>query len=292
MNVSSARRLRWLGLLVLPAAVIGGPLALSDVFYANAVARAPVLPFPACRKVWAHRGHAATGGANSLQSVEGAFARGAAGVEIDILFDHATADFVVSHARPYTLFGGKPLRLETVLSQHAGAGFFWLDAKDLRSLSPAAALEATQRLFELLRRHGLMRRALVESSNPLYVSWLAARGVPTSLSVSPNDQKYSAPVVGLHIAAIKLAYAFSGAGAISMTASRYTPGIALGFRGAPVLLSTVNDPVLLRHFAADPSVKVILSDDDHYSLASCAETGVHDASTRIAATAHAASSAH
>lgn len=138
----SRRRWWWIGLLV-TLGLLASLLALSDDLCRRAVATAPAFPFDACRKVWAHRGLAASGGENSLQSVQAAFDRGAAGVGIDILFDAALVEFVVSHARPYALFDGQPLRLETMLARHADRGFFWLDAKDLRRLSPWRARQAT-----------------------------------------------------------------------------------------------------------------------------------------------------
>lgn len=268
MTAATAKR-RWWPWLLVPLFLSGLLLALSDALYQRAVARAPAFPFPECQKVWAHRGYAATGGENSLQSVQAAFERGAAGVEIDILYDHEQEDFVVSHDFPYTLFDGKPLMLETVLAQHGKSGFFWLDAKDLRKLSPLAARKATQRLATLIQHYELMERALVESRSALYLSWLADHGIYTSYMVSPNDQKYSAPVYRLNAAIMKLAYAFGGLGAISMNDYRYTPVTAATFGKAAVLLSTVNDAAALQHWSAIPEVKVILSDDDHYALTAC-----------------------
>jgi len=157
------------------------------------------------------------------------------------------------------------------LSLATGAGFFWLDAKDLRKLSPFAARKATQRLAALIQRYQLTERAFVESSNALYLSWLADQGIYTSYAMSPNDKKYSAPVSLLNAAIFKLAYALGGAGAISMNASRYTPVTAATFGEVAVLLSTVNDAGALRHLSAIPQVKVILSDDDHYAITACTE---------------------
>ncbi len=261
---------RWCWLL-LPLLLFGLPLSLSDLLYRHAAARSPDFVFPTCRKVWAHRGHAATGGENSPQAVAEAFRRGAAGVEIDVLYDPELGDFVVSHDRPYTLFDGRPLRLESVLSAAPRHGLFWLDAKDLRKLSPWTAHQATRRLGALLERHGLTGRAFVESSQPLYLFWLRHQGVHTSYAVSPNDRKLGAPLYWLHAAFMKLAYAFAGADAVSMNAARYTPVTAATFDEAAVLLSTVNDAGLLRHLSTLPAVKVVLTDDDHYAVTACAD---------------------
>ncbi|PIF73788.1 hypothetical protein CLU95_0905 [Variovorax sp. 54] len=277
MTSTTARR-PWLSRLLFlfgPLFLFGLLLSLSDVLYRRATALAPVFPFSPCHKVWGHRGYAAIGGENSLRSMRAAYGRGASGVEIDILFDQKLDDFVVSHDRPYTLFDGEPLKLESVLSEFTDSGFFWLDAKDLRKLSPAAARRATQRLATLIQRYRLKERAVVESSNPLYLSWLTDRGIYTSYAVSPNDQKYGVLVSELNTAIMKLAYAFSGAGAISMSAARYTPVTAANFGRVAVLLSTVNDASILRHLSTISEVKVILSDDDHYAITACARPAVH-----------------
>lgn len=70
---------------------------------------------------------------------------------------------------------------------------------------------------------------------------------------------------------MKLAYAFAGAGAISMNATRYTPVTAATFGQVAVLLSTVNDPQALKLLSAIAEVKVILSDDDHYAITACTD---------------------
>ncbi len=270
MAGATARWRRWRWLLV-PLFLFGLLLSLSDLLYRQAAARASAFVFASCQKAWAHRGHAATGGENSLRAVAEAFRRGAAGVEIDVLFDPELDDFVVSHDRPYTLFDGRPLRLEAVLSSAPRNGLFWLDAKDLRKLSPWTAHQATHRLSALLERYGLTERAFVESSQPLYLSWLADQGVHTSYAISPNDRKYGAPLYRLHAAFMKLAYAFVGADAFSMNAARYTPVTAATFGEAAILLSTVNDAGLLRHLSALPEVKAILTDEDHYAVTACAD---------------------
>lgn len=268
MPSTQRKRRLWL-LLLLPLAALGLLLALSEPLYQRALTQASAFPFPACQKIWAHRGYVGDGDENSLRSVQAAFARGAVGVEIDILYDHGLGDFVVSHDRPYTLFNGKPLLLETVLQQYGTAGFFWLDAKDLRKLSPLAARHATQRLADLVHRYQLSERVLVESRSALYLAWLANKGIYTSYLVSPNDQKYSALVYQLNTRLMKLGYALGGLGAISMNDYRYTPTTAATFGKVAVLLSTVNDAGALKNWAAYPTVKVILSDEDHFALDAC-----------------------
>lgn len=269
MTVGTSRRRRWLWWLFAPLLLLVLLPWLSDVYYKRAVMQRHAFPFPSCKKVWAHRGYAATGGENSLQSIAEAYRRGAVGVEIDVLYDRELDDFVVSHDRPYTLFDGQPLLLESVLSLHSRSGFFWLDAKNLRSLSPLTAHRAIRRLATLIRRYQLTERAFVESSHPVYLSWLVDRGIHTSYAISPGDRRRNPPLYELHVAIMKLTYVSVGADAISMNAARYTPGTSTTFDRTPILLSTINDAILLRHLSAIPKMKVILSDEDHYAISSC-----------------------
>ena len=259
---------KWLWLL-LPLALFAGLLAVSDTLFRQSVAKSPAFPFSACQKVWGHRGLVGSGDENSLRSVGAAFAHGAVGVEIDVLYDAALDDFVVSHDRPYTLYDGQPLHLEAVLQHYGKAGFFWLDAKDLRKLSPWTARKATARLAALIEKYQLQQRALVESRSALYLAWLANKGVYTSYLISPNDQKYSALVFKLNARLMKLGYALGGLGALSTNDFRYSETVAATFAPAPFLLSTVNNAQALQQWSARPEVKVILSDDDHFALSAC-----------------------
>lgn len=258
----------WLWLL-LPLLAFFALLAASDTLFRHAVAHSPAFPFPACQKVWAHRGFVGDGDENSLRSVDAAFARGAVGVELDILYDTTLDDFVVSHDRPYTLFAGKPLLLQTMLQEYGHAGFFWLDAKDLRKLSPWTARKATDRLATLIRQYQLEQRALVESRSALYLAWLANKGIYTSYLISPNAKDYGPVIFALNSRLMKLGYALGHLGALSTNDFRYTPAVADSFTGAPFLLSTVNDAAALQQLATMPAVKVILSDDDHFALNNC-----------------------
>ena len=242
-----------------------------DARYAAVAARAS-FPFAGCSKVWAHRGYV-LGGApeNSIASVQAAFALGAAGVEVDILYDRHDERFYVSHDHPYQTFDGQPLTLAALLAATGDAGHFWLDAKNLENLAPWHAKRAVSQLAALLDQHGLRERAFVESRHPVYLSWVAAAGLHTSLMVSPNERKYSPAVYAANVYLMKWAYSLGPFGAISMTHSRYTPRTASLFgERVPVLLSTVNDDDRLAALQADPRVRVILTDNNRFASAACA----------------------
>lgn len=240
-----------------------------DDAYQQAVADARFID-TGCYKVWAHRGLFADAQENSIASVLAAFAKGAGGVEVDILYDVAQETFYVSHDRPYQLHDGNPLTLDALLAQTAHFGMFWLDAKDLEELAPWQARRAVGLLEQLLQRHELQERAFVESRNPLYLAWLAERGIHTSFLVSPNEKKYRESVYLANLYIMKLAYTLGPFGALSMNDSRYSVRTAAFFGDqVPVLLSTVNARPALIELVQNPRVRIVLSDEPHYDISAC-----------------------
>lgn len=241
-----------------------------DARYAAAVSARPQFAFDSCSKGWAHRGlvdESAGIRENTVASVQNAFERGAIGVEVDILFDAESGRFVVSHDRPYQRDGqGEFLELKALLSRAPEAGLYWLDAKDLRSLSPWVASEAVARLAELVQSLNLQDRVFVESRNALYLSWLAEKGIHTSLMISPNERKYSPAVFKANLYLAKIAYTWGPFSAFSMNDYRYTSGVAamLG-QDVPVLVSTVNDREAFTGFAKSPGIAVVLTDNAYFA---------------------------
>lgn len=269
-----SRLTRWtVVLLLLEGVVVLLALALPghiDRQYAAAVSKADFM-FDGCHKAWAHRGHTAEAVENTLASVQAAFGRQASGVEVDILYDVPGDQFIVSHDRPYQRTGGELLTLDALLQEMGDQGYFWLDAKDLGKLMPWDARRAVARLAATISQHQLQDRVLVESRNPLYLSWLSARGIHTSFMISPNDKKYSPLVFRANLYAMKWAYTLGPFSAFSMSDRRFTPATrqALGDQ-VPVLLSIVVDRREFDDLAKSPQVKVILTDNLFYDVDTCA----------------------
>lgn len=245
--------------------------------YAHAARQAPVL-FEGCQKAWAHRGFVGEGQEDSIGSVQRAIARGASGVEIDVLYDADSGQFMVSHDRPYQTTNGQTLTLDQMLEAIGPQVYFWLDAKDLSGLWPWQANDAVNRLATVLARHGMTDRALVESRNPIYLGWLAERGVHTSYMISPNEAGYSAPIFWGNVYVMKLAYTFGPFSALSMNDDRYTRTVQQAFGDeVPILVSTVNDRDAFELYAENPRIAVVLTDRDYYAYNSCATERTTDA---------------
>ncbi|WP_295802021.1 glycerophosphodiester phosphodiesterase [uncultured Microbulbifer sp.] len=245
-----------------------------DEQYREAVAGRPQLPGNVCRKGWGHRGlvnEDANIRENTVASVRNAFTAGAAGVEVDILYDRESGRFIVSHDRPYQRDeDGEPLDLRSLFEQVGSGGYFWLDAKDLRELAPWVASDAVAQLAGLIRELGMRERVFVESRHALYLSWLAEQGIHTSLMISPNEHKYSRGVFRANLYLAKLAYTWGPFSAFSMNDYRYTAGVAeeLGVQ-VPVLVSTVNDRAAFQRFADSPAIAVVLTDRPFFDYRGC-----------------------
>lgn len=184
---------------------------------------------------------------------------GAAGVEIDLYYDAATNDFVVSHDFPYHLEAdGSVLLLEEAFTVLPPT-HFWLDVKNLAALWPWQAAQATQKLRKILQKSGRAAQVLVESRNPFYLRDLANYGVKTTLMISP-DPSQNVVAMWTMIIASKLTYAFGDFHGISMNYRNYQGQVQESFAGAPAYLSTLNDESALAEFLKLPQFKVFLTD--------------------------------
>ena len=242
---------------------------LIDWRYTAAVAQVTPL-FEGCRKAWGHRGFVDDHEENTLGSVREAIEMGASGVEVDILYDISTNQFIVSHDEPYQRTNGELLTLDQLLAAFPKDAYLWLDAKNLGALWPLDAMDAVDNLAAAIETHGLRDRAFVESRNPLYLAWLADESIPTSYLISPNA-KYAAPIFWLNVYIMKMTYTWGPFTALSMNDYRYSEKVADAFGDdISIFVSTVNTQPEFEHYARHPKVRVVLTDENFFSFDSCA----------------------
>ncbi|GAA3961261.1 glycerophosphodiester phosphodiesterase [Allohahella marinimesophila] len=241
---------------------------LIDWRYEVAVSQARSL-FDGCRKAWAHRGFVGEHEENTLGSVRAAAAMGATGVEVDILYDEPTEQFIVSHDEPYQRTDGELLTLDQLLAEFPQDTYLWLDAKNLGELWPQDALAAVAKLAMAIKSYGLQDRALVESRNPLYLGRLSDESIHTSYMISPNA-KYAAPLFWLNVYFMKMTYTWGPFSALSMNDYRYGEKVAEAFGDeVAILVSTVNDESEFERYALHPNIRVVLTDKDFFAFDSC-----------------------
>jgi hypothetical protein len=125
-----------LSLAALALLLTGGALCVDFAF-----SRLDPAPFyDGSSRVWIHR--VEDRGADPLAACRRAFDMGAAGVELDVRYDAALGEFVVSHdrpSRPGPSGAGRPLLLDEVFREVGGRGRFWVDIKDLQGMEGKAA---------------------------------------------------------------------------------------------------------------------------------------------------------
>jgi hypothetical protein len=215
-------------------------------------------------KIWATRGLVSEGvERNSIASVRNAFARGAPGTEVDIFYDTALKQFVVSHGRNYRVKKRKLLSLEHLFEETGqGTQLFWLDFKGLRHLSSTDLEEAVSRLDVITREHGLRSRVYVEGGAPLSLAAFQRAGFHTIFDIYPLRSRF--PFWSLVINSYKIAYYFGGFSVVSMKYGDqsdpvYSAEIAAALAEVPVFLYHVpEDEDVLSALLASSSVRVIL----------------------------------
>ena len=139
-----------------------------------------------CHKVWTARGIYGDGvDENSIESIGHAFAEGALGVEVDVFYDVALNDFIVSHNFPYQLKNGRILPLSELFDALGDGHYFWLDFKKLRRLTKTQALQAVQRLQQISQKNQLHERIYVEGETPINLAHFRKAGFHTIFDTHP-----------------------------------------------------------------------------------------------------------
>jgi hypothetical protein len=226
--------------------------------------------YDGCLKIWAHRGYASGHDMNSLGSFRHAFDLGASGVELDILYSPETARFMVAHNLPSPSGTEKVLYLDELFEELGDKGYFWLDIKNLRELSRNDTIKAANMLAKLLDRYSLRDSTVVESKMASKLTFFARKGLFTSLWITPgrSDSWFNSRVKTLLYRTRTLRGRFS---AFSMNYLNYTPKVQDALGNVPVHLFTINDPVEIRKYQDMKNVRIILSDENLYSMDSCNE---------------------
>ncbi len=230
-----------------------------------------------CRKVWGHRGHPEPPDIpeNTIASYRRAFDLGAPGVEMDVRYDPQRGEYFIGrYDRGQEPPPGQRLLLQQVLEAVGQRGYFWLDIKTIRYLSPDQARQAAHDLAALLDAYGARDRAIVESDRPENLAYFARAGLHTSYWIFNIDEDaFPRTPWGLWWALVQVKenYIRGGFSAISMDRRFYTPMVAWMLYGARVHLFTVDDEASLRALVRRPQVRVILTNTARYDITACPE---------------------
>lgn len=236
-----------------------------------------------CHKVWATRGlvepalSMVASAGNTANTVNRAFARGAPGVEIDVYYDPALADFVVSHDFPYELKDGALLKLDQLLAKTDPTKHYWLDFKRHGQLTRKQSIAAAERLAAIAAGAGIPRpRLWIEGTEPFNLMPFARAGFSIIFDVHPpaDDALLASFTHELHKAVYLMGgFTVMGMNYGSIERPIYGPVARQRLGDIPVFLYHVpTDRALLATLARIPQVRVLMAGDhsaDVYDINAC-----------------------
>ena len=218
-----------------------------------------------CHKLWFHH-------RDALDQTVAAFDAGAPGIEIDVRYDVARREYYIGRYDTPNPPPDQRTTLDQVFDAVGGRGYFWLDTKTIRYLTPAQAQQAAQDMRTLLARHDVLSHAIVESDRPENLVYFSRQGLYTSYWIFDIDETaFPHTLLGQYLALmrIKRNYIHGGFAAISLDHRFYTPFVAWMLRGARIHLFTINDPQTLETLVHRPEVKVVLTDTPRFDITDC-----------------------
>jgi len=242
------------------------------ILYVNiSFSRLQTAPFyDGCYKVWGHRGYFKNYEMNSLEGFQQAFDMGARGVELDVHYDTERNRFVVAHDLPEESFGTDVLQLEEVFAKLGERGFFWLDIKNLGGMRASLVKNVADLMLDLLTRYSLKEKVIVESKVSQKLAAFSKRGIFTSYWITPGRNN-GFLAARLKLFRFKVGFLRGGFSAVSMNYLNFTPDIQKKFANVSVHLFTINGQDHISEYLNMSNVKIILSDDNFYTLNTCGE---------------------
>ncbi len=220
-------------------------------------------------KAWSHRALSDGAPENSPQGLRRAFALGAPGVEIDVIYDARRNGLYVISEEAVAARLPAVLHLTEMLAAVPPHGLVWLDFWNLRTLSDTDAQRATDSLRTELETARMRDRAIVESVDPRRLGAVASLGMRTSLwlQITPTRAGRLAHVRDLLVAGMR--FRSASFAAVSLDYMQYDRSVGFVFARVPIHLFTVNDPGTLCELTRDPRVKVILTDSLYFRATGC-----------------------
>lgn len=217
----------------------------------------------AAQKIWAHRGYVKTHPENTIAAFQEAIDKGAPGIELDIFFNPETKAFLVSHDPPTP--DAPELHLETVFLEFGEKIHYWLDFKNLADLSFKDAASAAHLIATMATRYTSRPLIMVESTDASKLALFKHWGVHTALWAS-LDPRNSWLMRQYHILKTKYLLGAHGIPAASFYIRQFDPSVPDVLPNTDIYVFTINEVETARELAALPSVKIILTDEDLYSL--------------------------
>jgi hypothetical protein len=220
--------------------------------------------FTECGEVWAHRGYVGGGlSENTIEAFRNAIDRGANGIELDVFYDGRTGEFIVSHDPPFPLQNVEYLKLTDVFSVFNSSTKYWIDFKNLESLSTKATQESLSLMHLNAKKYSVEDLIIIESLDAPRLAIASKLGLLTSYWITFNAEagvfRY-----WYHIFRLKIMYLLGYFSVVSMDEKVMSDSLDEALMGVPILLFTINDLEVLHHYLDVNSVRVILTDKPYY----------------------------
>jgi len=231
-----------------------------------------------CLKVWSTRGLVQSDSTtlsdvepNSIESIQRAYDNGAAGIEVDVFYDSAMGQYVVSHDRnPYKLKNGRILSLNELFIAAGTRGYFWLDFKKLRLLDREELADAVARLEKISSSGDLKKRLFIEGAAPVNLKAFQRAGFETIFDIHPPLDRHV--LMPLAANAYKIVYYFGDFSVIGMNhgdenAPIYGERIRKILGDIPTFIYHVPDnKALLKELSSEGQIQVLLPRDESLNL--------------------------
>lgn len=251
-----------IALLLIPPAITLSTKVLVDHLFSQKSLLSPFF-YNNCEKIWGHRGYFKNHDQNSLKAINEAIELGAKGVEIDIYYDTEMNNYVVSHDLPYNMKENRLLLLDNVFSNFGNTNYYWLDFKNLNSISKDNIHNAILKLTTLANQYETKDKIIIESTNAKNLLEFSKERFNTSYWIS-FDKNTGSLNRWKYLYMLKIKYILGYFSAISMDYRNYTSTFKQALPTLPVLLFTVNEKDTVEKLIIDDSVKIILSDENYY----------------------------
>lgn len=217
----------------------------------------------AAQKIWAHRGYAKKHAENTLEAFQDAVDRGAPGIEVDIFYDPATKHFLVTNEAPSN--NDPSLRLKDIFLAFGEKTHYWLNFINLADLGYADSAGAAHLIARMATRYTKRPLVMVESSSPSHLSPFKSLGIHTTLSTT-FDPDSSWLVRQYQALKLKYLLGTNGITGASFVPAQFDQDLSNQLTNTDIYILTANTLEEARQFATSPTVKIILTDEDFYTL--------------------------
>jgi hypothetical protein len=208
---------------------------------------------------WSHRGKNNAGlPENSIAAFEYVLQQGVTGIEVDVFWDEATKQMLVTHDTPQAV-KQYPL-LKEIIGRFKDSASYWLDFKNLNS---ANVKQVQEQLSQLAAAYQVQDKIYIESSNGPVLRKINTSTIRTLYWVQYGRHFPKRPIKLLYIKSLIVFSKFYG---YTSSYSLMDDDFKKQFGGLPLYIFHATAQELGKEAAAPSSIKVQLVDEEYLKL--------------------------